>query len=515
LPDSNEKADLIAQRHAKLEGIKKLGHAPYPHRYSFTHKLEQIHDRYHGYSKEQLETDRVSVRVCGRLVAVRGQGRAGFCNISDGSHRLQIYIRLDEVGEANFALYNLLDIGDFIGVEGYLFRTKTGELSVHAKKIEFLAKSFLPLPEKWHGLADVEIRYRQRYLDLISNQESRKVFVTRSRIIQEIRSFLDARGYIEVETPMMQPLAGGAAARPFKTHHNALDVDLYLRIAPELYLKRLIVGQLERVYEINRNFRNEGISAQHNPEFTMLEFYESYSDYRDLMNLTEELLWQLAEKVLGKTEFEFEGETISLEKWRRFTLKEAILSFWPDECQPKPEMTDLEMPQRLLSLSRRWNDHVVAAPQKAVPVNQNISPGVLLGMLFEAVVERHLVQPTTIYDYPKELSPLSKTKPDDPSLVERFELYMGGMEIANAYSELNDPEEQKLRFEAQAAEREKGDEEAHQMDEDYVRALRYGMPPTAGEGIGIDRLTMLFTNSRSIRDVILFPHMRPEKRDLT
>jgi lysyl-tRNA synthetase class 2 len=515
LPDSNEKADLIAQRYSKLEEIKKLGHSPYPHRYSFTHTLEQIRGQYDSYSKEQLETDRISVRVCGRLVAVRGQGKAGFCNISNGSHRLQIYVRLDEIGEANFALYSLLDIGDFIGVEGYLFRTKTGELSVHAKKVEFLAKSFLPLPEKWHGLADVEIRYRQRYLDLISNQESREVFVTRSRIIQEIRSFLDARGYIEVETPMMQPLAGGATARPFKTHHNALDVDLYLRIAPELYLKRLIVGQLERVYEINRNFRNEGISAQHNPEFTMLEFYESYSDYRDLMDLTEQLLWQLAEKVLGKTEFEFEGQTISLEKWRRFTLKEAILSFWPDECQPKPEMTDLDAPQRLLSLSRRWNDHVAAAPQQAVPVNQDISPGVLLGMLFEAVVERHLVQPTTIYDYPKELSPLSKTKPGDPSLVERFELYMGGMEIANAYSELNDPEEQQLRFEAQMAEREKGDEEAHQMDEDYVRALRYGMPPTAGEGIGIDRLTMLFTNSRSIRDVILFPHMRSEKRDLT
>lgn len=513
MPDLIQKPDLVAQRYQKLEEIKKLGHAAYPHRYRFTHTLGRIHDQYQSYSKEQLEAERIDVRVCGRLVAMRGQGKAGFCNISSGSHRLQIYTRLDEVGEANFALYNLLDIGDFIGAEGYLFRTRTNELSVHAREIEFLAKSFLPLPEKWHGLSDVEIRYRQRYLDLIANRESREVFVTRSRLIKEIRNFLDARGYIEVETPMMQPIAGGAAARPFKTHHNALDIDLYLRIAPELYLKRLIVGQLERVYEINRNFRNEGISTQHNPEFTMLEFYQSYSDYRDLMDLTEELLKELAQNVLGKMEFEFDGHAISLEKWRRFTLKEAILYFWPAGCQPAPERGELETAERLLPLCRRWNDYATAHGQETVPLGLDISPGALLGALFEAVVEKHLIQPTTIYDYPIELSPLSKTKADDPSTVERFELYMGGMEIANAYSELNDPEEQKLRFEAQAAEREKGDEEAHQMDEDYVRALRYGMPPTAGEGIGIDRLTMLFTNSRSIRDVILFPHMRPEKRD--
>ncbi len=513
MSETTQKPDLVALRYSKLEAITELGHVAYPHRYSFTHTLAQILDQYQSSTKEQLAEPRIDIRVCGRLVAMRGQGKASFSNISSGSHRLQVYTRLDEVGESNFALYNLLDIGDFVGVEGYLFRTKTNELSVHAKKIEFLAKAFLPLPEKWHGLSDVEIRYRQRYLDLIANRESREVFVTRSKIIQGVRNFLDARGYIEVETPMMQPLAGGATARPFKTHHNALDIDLYLRIAPELYLKRLIVGQLERVYEINRNFRNEGISAHHNPEFTMLEFYQSYSDYRDLMELTEQLIRELAQSVLGRSEFEFDGQMISLEKWRRYSLKEAIISFWPGECLPAPEMSELENSESLKALTSRWNSHAERKSLDIVSADQDISQGVLMGMLFEAVAERHLIQPTTIYDYPIELSPLSKTRADDPSTVERFEVYMGGMEIANAYSELNDPEEQERRFEAQAAEREKGDEEAHAMDEDYVRALRYGMPPTAGEGIGIDRLTMLFTNSRSIRDVILFPHMRPEKRD--
>jgi len=513
LQDTNQKPDLVAQRYSKLEQIEKLGHLPYPHSYAFSHTLQQIHETYQSWSKEQLESERIDVQVCGRLVAMRGQGKAGFSNISSGSHPLQVYTRLDEVGEANFALYQLLDIGDFIGVEGYLFRTKTNELSVHAKKIDFLAKSFLPLPEKWHGLSDVEIRYRQRYLDLISNPESRQVFITRSRIIKGMRDFLDARGYIEVETPMMQPLAGGATARPFKTHHNALGMDLFLRIAPELYLKRLIVGQLERVYEINRNFRNEGISTHHNPEFTMLEFYQSYSDYRDLMNLTEDLLNQLAKSILGKTEFEFDGHTISLGNWRRFSVKEAILNFWPADCRPTPELRDLENSESLQALARRWNDYAALKSLETVPLSLDIPQGVLLGMVFEVVAERQLIQPTTIYDYPIELSPLSKTKAGDPSLVERFEVYMGGMEIANAYSELNDPEEQKRRFELQMAERQKGDEEAHAMDDDYVRALRYGMPPTAGEGIGIDRLTMLFTNSKSIRDVILFPHMRPEKRD--
>ena len=372
--------------------------------------------------------------------------------------------------------------------------------------------SLLPLPEKWHGLTDIEIRYRQRYLDLIANPGVREVFVTRSRIIRGIRDYLDGRGYVEVETPMMQPVAGGATARPFRTFHNAHGMPLYLRVAPELYLKRLIVGQLERVYEINRNFRNEGISTQHNPEFTMLEFYQSYSDYRELMDLTEDLLKGLAHEILGSLEFEFNGIRISLRTWARYSMKESIRKFWPGEALPVPRSEELESLAGLARLCRSWNDYARSSGLDPVNCKSGDSRGLIWAALFDAVVEKHLVQPTIIYDYPLELSPLSKTKPEDPSLVERFELYIGGMEIANAYSELNDPEEQKRRFEAQAVERDKGDEEAHRMDEDYVRALRYGMPPTAGEGIGIDRLTMLFTDSDSIRDVILFPLLRPEKK---
>jgi lysyl-tRNA synthetase, class II len=513
LTEPKSEQDLIAQRYAKFERIKQAGYEVYPHKYHYTLSPSQIVRKYQDCSKETLEAERVEVKTCGRLMALRGHGKASFSHVSDGEGKLQIYTRLDAVGEKNYDLYNLLDIGDIVGVEGYLFRTKTNELTVHTSRIELLAKSFLPLPEKWHGLTDVEIRYRQRYLDLIVNQSVRDVFVKRSQIIRELRVFFDSRGYIEVETPMMQPMAGGATAKPFKTYHNALDMDLYLRIAPELYLKRLIVGQLERVYEINRNFRNEGISVRHNPEFTMLEFYQSYSDYRDLMDLTEDLIKRLALSVLGTLELEFEGRSISLQNWQRFTVKEAIVHFWPESCPPRPSLTELGVFSNLQELCRRWNDLAPSHGGEALTVQQYLSRGVLLGALFEAVVEKHLIQPVIIYDYPIELSPLSKVKPDDPSLVERFELYIGGMEIANAYSELNDPEEQQRRFEAQMAEREKGDEEAHQMDEDYVRALRYGMPPTAGEGIGIDRLTMLFTHSRSIRDVILFPHMRPEKRE--
>jgi lysyl-tRNA synthetase class 2 len=511
LTEPKSEQDLIAQRYLKLEKINNLGCPVYPHRYTYTHTLGQIVNQYQSYSREQLETEKIQVRLCGRLLAIRGHGKAGFSHISDGSHRLQIYTRLDDVGERNYELYNLLDIGDFIGVEGFLFRTKTNELTIHASHIEFLAKSLLPLPEKWHGLTDVEIRYRQRYVDLIVNRHVREVFIKRSQIIKEMRNFLDERGYLEVETPMMQPVAGGATARPFKTYHHALDMDLYLRIAPELYLKRLIVGQFERVYEINRNFRNEGISVQHNPEFTMLEFYQSYSDYRDLMDLTQTLIRYLAEKVLGKFEFEYGGEKISLERWHRYSLKEAIREFWPRDCPPSPNNEDMGSVNGLQQLCTRWNEYATRHSLTTISMSQHTSRGEVLGALFESVVERHLLQPTIIYDYPIELSPLSKTKADDPSTVERFELYIGRMEIANAYSELNDPEEQQKRFQAQMAEREKGDEEAHQMDEDYVRALRYGMPPAAGEGVGIDRLTMLFTDSRSIRDVILFPHMRPEK----
>ena len=509
---SKTEQTLIAQRYVKLEKIKALGYSLYPNAYSSSHSLLQILQQHRDSSKEALESRPVTVRVCGRMVAIRGQGKAGFVNLSDGECRLQVYVRRDAVGERLFKLYRLLDVGDFVGVEGYLFRTRTGELTVHATDMEFLAKSLLPLPEKWHGLTDIEIRYRQRYLDLIANPGVREVFVTRSRIIKGIRNYMDERGYVEVETPMMQPIAGGAAAQPFRTFHNALGMPLFLRIAPELYLKRLIVGQLERVYEINRNFRNEGISTQHNPEFTMLEFYQSYSDYSELMKLTQDLLQRLAREILGSLEFEFNGVRISLDTWARYTLKESIRKFWPGDALPAPRPEDLETLTELSQLCRRWNDYANSHELDPVSCSPGDSKGLIWASLFEAVVERHLLQPTIIYDYPLELSPLSKTKPEDPSLVERFELYIGGMEIANAYSELNDPEEQKRRFEAQVVERDKGDEEAHQMDEDYVRALRYGMPPTAGEGIGIDRLTMLFTDSVSIRDVILFPLLRPEQK---
>ena len=509
---SKTEQTLVAQRYAKLEKIRALGSPVYPNAYSSTHSLRQILEQHRNSSKEELESQPVTVRVCGRVVAIRGKGKVGFLNLSDGEHRLQVYIRRDEVGEHLFGLYRLLDVGDFLGVEGYLFRTRTGELTVHATGMEFLAKSLLPLPEKWHGLTDIEIRYRQRYLDLIANPGVREVFVTRSRIIRGIRDYLDERGYVEVETPMMQPVAGGATARPFRTFHNAHGMPLYLRVAPELYLKRLIVGQLERVYEINRNFRNEGISTQHNPEFTMLEFYQSYSDYRELMDLTEDLLKRLAHEILGSPEFEFNGVRICLQTWSRYSMKESIRKFWPGDALPVPRSEELESLADLTRLCRSWNDYASSSGLEPVNCKPGDSRGLIWASLFDAVVERHLIQPTIIYDYPLELSPLSKTKPEDPSLVERFELYIGGMEIANAYSELNDPEEQKRRFEAQAVERDKGDEEAHQMDEDYVRALRYGMPPTAGEGIGIDRLTMLFTNSDSIRDVILFPLLRPEKK---
>ena len=510
--ESKTEQSLVAQRYAKLEKIKALGHTAYPNAYRASHTLDAIISQYQQASKEQLNTQQVIVRVRGRIVAIRGQGKAGFVNLSDGDHQLQVYVRRDDVGEQLFELYRLLDLGDFVGVEGYLFRTRTDELTVYAAKIKFLAKALLPLPEKWHGLSDVEIRYRQRYLDLIANKNVRDVFVTRSQIIKGIRRYLDERGYIEVETPMMQSVAGGAAARPFKTFHNTLNLPLFLRIAPELYLKRLIVGQLERVYEINRNFRNEGISTQHNPEFTMLEFYQSYSDYYELMDLTEDLLKQLAQDILGGLEFEYNHVRISLQSWRRYSVKAAIPKFWPAASPPSPQPQELEDLLALTQLCQRWNEYAASHDLDTVPIRPEDSKGILLSELFEAVVERHLIQPTIIYDYPRELSPLSKTKADDPSLVERFELYIGGMEIANAYSELNDPEEQKKRFEAQAIERTKGHEEAHAMDEDYVRALRYGMPPTAGEGVGIDRLTMLFTNSLSIRDVILFPLLRPSKK---
>ncbi len=497
-----EENPLITQRLTKLEQLRARGVDPYPRRFVYTHTLAQLTAEYESLDHHALEQQQEKqVAACGRIVAMRGFGKAAFLQIAEGGGRIQVYIKKDQISPEDFEIFQLLDVGDILGVEGPLFRTKTGELTILVKKLVLLAKGLLPLPEKWHGLTDVELRYRQRYLDLTVNPEVRKTFLLRSRIIQELRRFLDDRRYIEVETPMMHPIAGGATAKPFKTFHNALGMPFYLRIAPELYLKRLIVGGMERVYEINRNFRNEGLSTQHNPEFTMVEFYQAYSDFRDLMTLTEEMLTQLAVAITGSKEFPFNGNTISFEKWYRFTLKEAIRHFWCTGRGPVPEESDLKDRAKL--------EQYLHAYGEAVP--KDSSAGELLGLLFETVAERQLIQPTFIYDYPVELSPLSKKRPDDPSIVERFELYIGGFELANAYSELNDPLDQFGRFEEQVRNRDKGDEEAHEMDEDYVRALAYGMPPTAGEGIGIDRLVMLLTDSRSIRDVILFPHMRPEQ----
>ena len=495
-------------RRAKLKEIEALGQASYPRKYEVSHAVPEIVRDFSGKSGEELEKQRVNVRVAGRLMSLRVQGKAGFAHIQQGGARLQIYVRLDSVGEKGFALYKLLDIGDFVGMRGYLFRTKTNELTIHADELTFLAKDLLPLPEKWHGLTDLELRYRQRYLDLVMNPEVREVFIKRSRIVQSLRRFLDTRGYIEVETPMMQPIAGGAVARPFITHHNTLDIDLYLRIAPELYLKRLVVGGLDRVYEINRNFRNEGISTQHNPEFTMLEFYQAYSDYRDLMQLSEEMLAQAARDVNGTTKTRFDEHDIDFADWQRLSMREAIIKYWPQAAGAKPQMSDFANAHTVGALVKRFN----AAHTPHMPYDPSDPAGKTIAELFEAVAEPHLIQPTIIYDFPVAISPLSKTKPDEPDWVERFEIFVGGLEIGNAFSELNDPEEQRRRFEQQLSQRERGDEEAHVMDEDYVRALSYGLPPTAGEGVGIDRLTMLLTNSRSIRDVILFPLLRPQRQ---
>jgi lysyl-tRNA synthetase class 2 len=441
-------------------------------------------------------------------MAQRQMGKAAFGHLQQGGRRLQIYVKLDAVGEKDWQLWKLLDLGDFLGVEGYLFRTRTGELSVHAEGLTFLAKGLLPLPEKWHGLQDVELRYRQRYVDLVMNPEVREVFTARSKAVQSLRRFLDERGYIEVETPMMQPIAGGAVARPFITHHNTLDMQLYLRIAPELYLKRLVVGGLERVYEINRNFRNEGISTQHNPEFTMLEFYQAYSDYRDLMDLTEQMLAQVARDVTGGTKVTYQGRELDFAVWQRLSMREAIQKYWPVAAGARPELADFADPKSVGALVKRYN----AAITPHMPYDPDDPAGKTIAELFEAVAEPHLWQPTIIYDFPVAISPLSKNKPEEPDWVERFEVFLGGLECGNAFSELNDPEEQRRRFEQQLSQRERGDEEAHAMDEDYIRALSFAMPPTAGEGIGVDRLTMLLTDSKSIRDVILFPLLRPEQK---
>ena len=497
---------IFQQRFGKIDRISALGYQRYPHKYVPTHTVPALRAAFDSHSAQRLEDDRPQVRICGRLTRKRRQGKAGFANLKQDGVQIQLYVRRDEVANRDFELYKLLDAGDVIGVEGRVFRTRTGELTVRTTEIEFLSKSVLPPAEKYHGLQDVEIRYRQRSLDLISNDEVRETFVTRDKIIRTLRAAFVRRGYIEVETPMMQPVYGGAYARPFRTHHNSLDIDLYLRIAPELYLKRLTVGGLDRVYEINRNFRNEGLSKQHNPEFTMLEFYEAYSDYRDLMDFSEQLLRESAEAALdGATQAVFGEHKIEFGSLNRLTLPQAVSEYWPDNAtRPVPE--DLADIGKIRELASILQDRGTSK----VHIAEGVAAGPALLELFELACEPRLIQPTAVYDYPVEKSPLSKQKPDDPAWVERFEIFCGGMEIANGYSELNDPLEQLLRFQDQAEARAAGDQEAHGVDEDYIRAMCYGLPPTAGEGIGIDRLTMLLTDSPTIRDVILFPLLRPE-----
>jgi lysyl-tRNA synthetase class 2 len=494
-------SDQLQQRRDNLAELRALGVEPYPQSFAMTDTVSVLVDTHAETDGDALDADPVQTAVAGRVVAIRSFGKASFLVLSDGRSRIQVYVRQDSVPERDFTIYSLLDLGDIVGVSGRLFRTRTKELTVWAGAIEFLSKCLVPLPEKWHGLADVETRYRQRYLDLIVTPDTRRVFEIRSRILAVIRQFLDTRGYLEVETPMMQAVAGGALARPFATHHNALDMPLYLRVAPELYLKRLVVGGIERVYEINRNFRNEGISTQHNPEFTMLEFYQSYSDYTALMTLTEELLAAVAHEVLpeGESECRFGDHQISFAvPCARVSLRGAVRAAVTERLGAEVADRDLRDPVTVAGLAGRLGIEVPAGA----------GSGKITMELFESLCEEALIQPTIVYDFPTEVSPLSKQRPDDPETVERFELYIGGMEIANAFSELNDPVEQRRRFEGQRAARDQGDLEAHSIDEDYLRALEYGLPPVAGEGIGIDRLVMILTNSPSIRDVILFPLMR-------
>ena len=496
--------DQLRQRRENLNELREMGVPAYPHQFTTTDTVSNLVEINADTDGATLETQHTQITSAGRVLAIRSFGKANFLVISDGRARIQVYVRKDSLSERDFKIFKLLDFGDFIGVEGRIFRTKTNELTIWASRLDFLAKCLVPLPEKWHGLTDIEIRYRQRYLDLLVSQDARAVFETRSRTLEVLRKFFNERGYLEVETPMMQSVPGGALARPFVTHHNALDMPLYLRIAPELYLKRLVVGGIERVYEINRNFRNEGISTQHNPEFTMLEFYEAYSDYRKLMTLTETLLEYVAHEVLGKSDFIFGDTSISFAPpFARVSLREAVREAL--EQRLGAVVTDEEIRDygQVCALARRVGVEIPAAA----------GAGWVTLELFDALCEATLIQPTIVYDFPTEVSPLSKQKTDDPDTVERFELFIGGMEVANAFSELNDPTEQRARFAKQLTGRQNTDDETHAMDDDYIRALEYGLPPTAGEGIGIDRLVMLLTNSSSIRDVILFPLMRPRKEE--
>jgi len=486
---------IIALRREKLASLRERG-LPFPNDFRRNVMAGELHAEYDEKGNEVLDAHPVRVRVAGRMMAMRVMGKASFCHLQDMSGRIQLYVQREAVGEALYAEFKQWDMGDILGAEGVLFKTKTGELSVKVDTVRLLTKSLRPLPDKWHGLADTETRYRQRYVDLIMNEVTRKTFQVRSEVVTFIRQFLTAKGYLEVETPMMQAIPGGATARPFITHHHTLDMQLFLRIAPELYLKRLVVGGFEKVFEINRNFRNEGLSTRHNPEFTMLEFYEAYADYRDLMNLTEDMLRALLQQVLGTTTISYQGDSYDFgQPFARFTLKESILHFNPDLTA-----ADLDTLDRARQVAERLK----------IPIKSGYGLGKVQTEIFEKTVEGRLKHPTFITAYPTEVSPLARRNDQDPFVTDRFEFFVGGREIANGFSELNDAEDQAERFRKQVAEKDAGDEEAMHFDADYIRALEHGMPPTAGEGIGIDRLVMLLTDSPSIRDVILFPHMRPE-----
>jgi len=486
------KGDLLSRRKEKIEALKSAGLSLYPNHFRATHLVDDIL-RQVGNAAEEMTAQGPIFCTAGRMMAINRFGKSAFVRFRDRSGQLQAYVRADRVGEAAYRLFKQLDVGDFVGLKGTMFQTKTGEWTLLADELELVGKAVRPLPEKFHGLRDPEKRYRQRYVDLIMNADVREIFTQRSRIIQAVRDFLLLKDFLEVETPMMQPIPGGAEAAPFVTHHKALDMDLYLRIAPELYLKRLVVGGFERVFEINRNFRNEGISTRHNPEFTMLEFYQAYADYKDLMRLTEDMFRHVADSVLGATTFTYQGHRIDLGgKWQRMTLKTAL------ETIGGIDPADLDNKQRLLAV----------AAQKGIHVTKTKHLGQVITKLFDSLVEPNLVQPTFITGYPVEVSPLSRRSDTEPGLTDRFELFIGGSEIANGFSELNDPEDQKERFQLQVEAHQAGDEEAHLMDEDYIEALEYGMPPTAGEGVGIDRLTMLLVDAASIREVILFPHIK-------
>lgn len=491
--EAMEVSELLQIRRDKLDELRGLGVDPFGKKYERTHMAGDILRQYDELSKEELEEKHVEVSIAGRIMAKRGMGKASFAHLQDLSGKIQIYVRQDSVPEVKYEAFSILDLGDIVGVTGEVFKTKTGETTIKVKDLEVLSKSLYPLPDKYHGLKDVELRYRQRYVDLIVNPEVQQTFIKRSRIIQSMRRYLDSLGYLEVETPTLHGIAGGAAARPFITHHNALDMQLYMRIAIELHLKRLIVGGLEKVYEIGRVYRNEGISTRHNPEFTMIELYEAYADYKDIMALTENMIAHIAQEVLGTQVVNYQGHEVNLTpQWRRVSMVDAV-----------KEVTGVDFGVQMSNEEA----HRLAKEHK-VPVEPHMTFGHILNAFFEQFVEETLIQPTFVYGHPVEISPLAKKNEEDPRFTDRFELFIVAREHANAFTELNDPIDQRQRFEAQLLEREQGNDEAHEMDEDFIRSLEYGMPPTGGLGIGVDRLVMLLTDSASIRDVLLFPHMR-------